>query len=83
MAARNTCAVDDATNSSDDIKLAADRDGAREAYRPGGSKASVSIKSDGSVDLMKSFSLGGFEGVGGSWKLPPSDDTFDARSGRW
>jgi hypothetical protein len=39
--------------------------------------------SDGSVDLMKSFSLGGFEGVGGSWKLPPTDDTFDARYGRW
>ena len=39
--------------------------------------------SDGSVDLTKSFSLGGFEGVGGSWKLPPADDTFDARYGRW
>jgi hypothetical protein len=39
--------------------------------------------SDGSVDLTKSFSLGGFEGVGGSWKLPPTDDTFDARYGRW
>ena len=39
--------------------------------------------SDGSVDLTKSFSLGGVEGVGGSWKLPPTDDTFDARYGRW
>ena len=39
--------------------------------------------SDGSVDLTKSFSLGGFEGVGGSWKLPPADDTFDARYGQW
>ena len=39
--------------------------------------------SDGSVDLTKSSSLGGFEGVGGSWKLPPTDDTFDARYGRW
>jgi len=39
--------------------------------------------SDGSVDLTKSFTLGGFEGVGGSWKLPPTDDTFDARYGRW
>jgi hypothetical protein len=38
---------------------------------------------DGSVDLTKSFSLGGSEGVGGSWKLPPTDDTFDARYGRW
>jgi hypothetical protein len=32
--------------------------------------------SDGSVDLMKSFSLGG-------WKMPPTDETFDARYGRW
>jgi hypothetical protein len=35
--------------------------------------------SDGSVDLMKAFSLGGFEGLGGAWKMPLSDDTFDAR----
>ena len=39
--------------------------------------------SDGSVDLMKAFSLGGFEGVGGAWKMPPTDETFDARYGRW
>jgi len=39
--------------------------------------------SDVSVDLTKSFSLGSFDGVGGSWKLPPTDDTFDARYGRW
>jgi hypothetical protein len=39
--------------------------------------------SDGSVDLMKAFSLGGFEGIGGAWKLPPTDETFDARFGRW
>ena len=38
--------------------------------------------SDGSVDLMKSISLGGFEGVGGAWKVP-TDETFDARYGRW
>ena len=37
--------------------------------------------SDGSVDLMKAFSLGGFEGIGGVWKMPLS--TFDARYGRW
>src|SRR5262245_62167347 len=35
--------------------------------------------SDGSVDLMKAFSLGGFEGVGGAWNLPPTEETFDAR----
>jgi hypothetical protein len=39
--------------------------------------------SDGSVDLMKAFSLGSFEGVGGAWKMPLSDETFDARYGRW
>jgi hypothetical protein len=39
--------------------------------------------SDGSVDLMKAFSLGGFEGIGGAWKMPPTDETFDARYGRW
>jgi hypothetical protein len=27
---------------------------------------------------MKAFSLGGFEGVGGAWKMPPTDETFDA-----
>jgi hypothetical protein len=39
--------------------------------------------SDGSVDLMKAFSLGGFEGIGGVWKMPLRDETFDARYGRW
>src|SRR5262249_7683525 len=39
--------------------------------------------SDGSVDLMKTFSLGGFEGVGGDWKMPPIEETFDTRYGRW
>src|SRR5207249_11777083 len=36
--------------------------------------------SDGSVDLMKAFSLGGSEGVGGVWKIPPHialPETFD------
>jgi len=37
--------------------------------------------SDGSVDLMKAFSLGGFEGIGGVWKMPLSN--FDARYARW
>src|SRR5262245_16615520 len=44
VAARRSCAVDDAANSSDDSEPAADRGGACEAYRPGGPKASVSIK---------------------------------------
>ena len=39
--------------------------------------------SDGSVDLMKSRSLCGVDGVGGAWKVPLSDETFDARYGRW
>jgi hypothetical protein len=39
--------------------------------------------SDGSVDLIKAFSLGGFEGLGGAWKMPPTGETFDARYGRW
>ena len=39
--------------------------------------------SDTSVDLMKAFSLGGSEGIGGVWKMPLSDETFDARYGRW
>jgi hypothetical protein len=32
---------------------------------------------------MKVFSLGGFEGDGGAWKMPPAGETFDARYGRW
>ena len=39
--------------------------------------------SDAAVDLMKAFSLGGFKGIGGVWKMPLSDETFDARYGRW
>jgi hypothetical protein len=39
--------------------------------------------SDGPVDLTRAFSLGGFEGIGGIWKMPPTDETFDARFGRW
>jgi hypothetical protein len=39
--------------------------------------------SDGSVDLMKAFSLGASEGIGGAWKVPPTDETFDARFGQW
>ena len=39
--------------------------------------------SDGSVDLMKPRSLGGVDGVGGAWKMPFTDETFDARYGQW
>src|SRR6516165_2827322 len=39
--------------------------------------------SDESVDLMKSFRLDDFDGVGGAWKMPSTDETFDARYGRW
>jgi hypothetical protein len=39
--------------------------------------------SDESVDLMKSFRLDGFDGVGGAWKMPSTDETFDARFGQW
>ena len=39
--------------------------------------------SDGSVDLMKSFTLDGSDGVGGAWKMTPADETFDARYGQW
>jgi hypothetical protein len=39
--------------------------------------------SDESVDLMKSFRLDGFDGVGGAWKIPSTAETFDARYGRW
>jgi hypothetical protein len=39
--------------------------------------------SGGLVDLMKFFTLDGFDGVGGAWKMPATDETFDARYGRW
>ena len=39
--------------------------------------------SDASVDLMKSFRLDGVDGVGSAWKIPSTDETFDARYGRW
>ncbi len=38
---------------------------------------------DGVVDLTKGFNLGGSEGIGAAWKLPPIGETFDARYGRW
>jgi hypothetical protein len=36
-----------------------------------------------SVDLMKGFSLGSFEGLGGVWKVPSTRADFDDRFGRW
>jgi hypothetical protein len=39
--------------------------------------------SDSSVDLMKGFSLGGSQGIGATWKMPPIGETFDARYGQW
>jgi hypothetical protein len=39
--------------------------------------------SDGSVDLMKVFSLGGADGIGATWKMPRTGETFDVRYGRW
>jgi hypothetical protein len=36
--------------------------------------------SNGSVDLMKAFSFGGFEGIGGAWKMPTMDETFESSS---
>jgi hypothetical protein len=38
---------------------------------------------DGVIDLTKGFSLGGSEGIGATWKMPPTGETFDARYGRW
>jgi len=38
---------------------------------------------DGAVDLTKGFNLGGSEGIGAAWKMPPIGETFDARYGRW
>jgi hypothetical protein len=29
------------------------------------------------------YMIGSIEGIGGAWKMPPADDTFDARYGRW
>jgi hypothetical protein len=37
----------------------------------------------GIVDLTKGFSLGGSEGIGATWKMPLTGETFDARYGRW
>jgi len=35
------------------------------------------------VNSAVAFSLGGFEGVGDAWKLPTTEETFDARFGQW
>jgi hypothetical protein len=41
---------------------------------------------DGSVDLMRDFSLSSSRGIGASWETPAyiaSSDTFDRRYGEW
>ena len=38
---------------------------------------------DGVVDLTRGFSLGGSEGIGAAWKVPPTEPTFNGRFGRW
>ena len=38
---------------------------------------------DDVVDLMKGFSLGSVEAVGGAWKVPSTDGGFTERFGRW
>jgi hypothetical protein len=78
VAACRSCAIDDAANPSDDSETAPDRGG----IDPAAPMLRFQL-SDGSVDLMKAFSLGGLEGIGGVWKMPLSDETFDARYGRW
>ena len=37
---------------------------------------------DGEIDLMKGFSLGGSDGIGSAWKMPPAGK-FQERFGRW
>ena len=40
--------------------------------------------SDGSVDLMKDFSLSSAQGIGGAWGTPLRPSTpFDERYGQW
>jgi len=38
---------------------------------------------DGVVDLTKGFSLGGSDGIGATWKMPATTETFDTRYKRW
>jgi hypothetical protein len=38
---------------------------------------------DDLVDLMKGFSLGSVEAVGGAWKVPSTSGGFGERFGRW
>jgi hypothetical protein len=39
---------------------------------------------DGVIDLTKGgFSLSGSDGIGTTWKMPTTIETFDARYGRW
>ena len=82
MAVRRSCAIDDAANLGDDSETAPVEVVRVKRIDPAAPKLRFQL-SDGSVDLMKAFSLDGFEGIGGVWKMPLSDETFDARYGRW
>ena len=49
---------------------------------PGTPKPRFQLR-DGVIDLTKGFSLGGSDGIGATWKMPTTGETFDARYGRW
>jgi hypothetical protein len=82
LAARRSCGVDDAANSSDEANPPQIEVVRVKPIDPAAPKLRFQL-SDESVDLMKSFRLDGFDGVGGAWKMPSTDETFDARYGRW
>ena len=82
MAARRSSGVDDAANSSDEANPPQIEVERVKPIDPAAPKLRFQL-SDESVDLMKSFRLDGFDGVGGAWKMPSTDETFDARYGRW
>ena len=82
VAACRSCAIDDAANPSTTAKPPQIEVVRVKPIDPAAPMLRFEL-SDGSVDLMKTFSLGGFEGVGGTWKMPPTDETFDTRYGRW
>jgi hypothetical protein len=63
VAACRSCAVDDAADPGHDSETASDRRGRVKPIDPAAPMLRFQL-SDGSVDLMKAFSLGGFEGGG-------------------
>jgi hypothetical protein len=82
VAACRSWAVDDAANPRDDSEPPQIEVVRVKPTDPTSPKLRFQL-SDGSVDLMKSRSLGGVDGVGGGWKMPLTDETFDARYGPW